>query len=609
MSIRKLPQIVSRPFAALEKVFPWEYIMGALAAAYCNASFWSLYPLEGSIKELARTADVDHKAFIFTFLAGMIFLVVAVLWSRVKAIIPAALVVSAVAYAALLANRNANNVYFLLGLAVVLFVVVAWVVRENKLQLPPWRTLPRTTVWAAAIVLAVLFTYIVGSTTILRYRMFMAHNYDFGIFAQMFERMRETGLPLTTLERNRELSHFAVHFSPFYYLLLPFYAIAPGPETILWLQAAFVAMGVFPVILIAEKLGIGSYGKLMCVIMYIFYPSLANACLYDFHENKFLTVAILWLIYAVISKRLLLLALFALITLSIKEDAAIYVMAVALFMIFSRKERLRGGILFGLSVCYFLFATHMIVRLGGEVMVGRMDNYMLDRDAGFAGVLSTIIFNFGYFLSELFKAEKFPILLWMFLPVGFAPFFAKKKSLLLLNIPFVVVMLMSNWPYQSDIDYQYTYGAAALIVGMTVMVIASCRKAALRRGLMLFSAAMCIVVSFGLFIPRANYYKNISQYYLEDAQLVDSYIATLPKDETYVVEGFYAAHMYNFPQVYMYPNQYPPKQGPRNIVAEHLLVGEGGYHNNTEKIKDFIETNEYVLVEQVGTMMHFQLPK
>lgn len=42
---------------------------------------------------------------------------------------------------------------------------------------------------------------------------------------------------MTTCERDRVLSHFAVHVSPIYYLFLPFYALFPSPVTLEVLQA------------------------------------------------------------------------------------------------------------------------------------------------------------------------------------------------------------------------------------------------------------------------------------------------------------------------------------------------------------------------------------
>jgi hypothetical protein len=74
--------------------------------------------------------------------------------------------------------------------------------------------------------------------------------YDMGIFSQMFYYMREYGSVLTTCERDGLLSHFAVHFSPIYYSLLPFYCLFPTPATLLVCQAVLVGSGVIPLVLI-----------------------------------------------------------------------------------------------------------------------------------------------------------------------------------------------------------------------------------------------------------------------------------------------------------------------------------------------------------------------
>ena len=60
--------------------------------------------------------------------------------------------------------------------------------------------------------------------------------------------------PLTTVERDGLLSHFAVHLSPIFYALLPFYKLVPRPETLLVLQALLVISGLIPLCLLARAL-------------------------------------------------------------------------------------------------------------------------------------------------------------------------------------------------------------------------------------------------------------------------------------------------------------------------------------------------------------------
>ncbi len=88
-----------------------------------------------------------------------------------------------------------------------------------------------------------LFACVWTVTKILTFR---TATYDMGIFSQMFYSMKETGLPITTLERDKVLSHFAVHVSPIYYVLLPFYMLAPYPATLQILQSLVVISAVIP---------------------------------------------------------------------------------------------------------------------------------------------------------------------------------------------------------------------------------------------------------------------------------------------------------------------------------------------------------------------------
>jgi len=115
----------------------------------------------------------------------------------------------------------------------------------------PWKRGHDTAVICAA---AAFFVFI-SLWGIFRYLTFSCPTYDMGLFSQMFYNMKETGLPLTTLERDALLSHFKVHLSPIYYLMLPFYCIFPHPLTLQVLQAAVMASALIPLRLICKKRG------------------------------------------------------------------------------------------------------------------------------------------------------------------------------------------------------------------------------------------------------------------------------------------------------------------------------------------------------------------
>ena len=55
---------------------------------------------------------------------------------------------------------------------------------------------------------------------IARYKAYAIGTYDFGIFAQMFEYMRQKGTMETTIEKQYLMSHLGRHFSLIFYFLI-----------------------------------------------------------------------------------------------------------------------------------------------------------------------------------------------------------------------------------------------------------------------------------------------------------------------------------------------------------------------------------------------------
>lgn len=582
------PRKKNKFIQSLRDILPWDYWVAAFCAAFCFACLPPIFTNPTVFAKLEFVQEINIPNFFGTmFLFFGVLVMISMLFKRL-AHIPAALLITSTAFAASLSfsvtksnaiTTDGERIFFLLGLCFVLFILISWVTKNDKIGLHKVNLSSRV-IWIAAIIGAVVFTFFVSYATISRYSAYLAHNFDFGIFAQMFEKMSTTGLPDTTVERNVLMSHFGVHFSPFYYVLLPFYMLCPRPETILFLQALFVAAGVFPVVLICKKLNVSKWITLAFIGIYLLFPSLANGCLYDFHENKFLTVLIMWLMYFIVAKNTPLTFVFALLTLSVKEDAAIYVIAIALFVIFTRKEILKGGLLLALAGAYFVFATSMVAYFGDGVMISRLGNYIPIGEEGFTAVAKTCLLNFGYFITQIFTAEKFPFLLWMFLPLAFSPFMGKNKSTLFLLVPMLVVDLMSNWPYQYDINFQYTFGVAALLIFMSILA-ASQMKPNARRTVTALSLSFCLVLSCALFIPRGSYYVEVGKNMQEISADYDKLIATIPKDKSMTADGKLIAHMYDFEDIYMYPDMHSSNYDESD-KTDYFLVVESNVTSNSE---------------------------
>ena len=375
---------------------------------------------------------------------------------------------------------------------------------------------------------AVAFFLLVSIWTVCRVRSFMTPSYDFSIFAQMFHSMRTTGLPVTTIERDGALSHFAVHVSPIYYLLLPFYCLVPRPETLQVLQAAVLASAVIPLWKLGKCHGLNPMVRAMLCLTLLLYPAYAGGTSYDIHENAFLTPLILWLFYGIDRKNVPVTGAAAALTLMVKEDAAVYVAVIALYLLVSavlRKDRqnlITGAVMLTGALVYFVLVTGYLANSGDGVMTYRYKNFMYDGSGSLVTVVKAVLMNPMKAIFECVDKEKLKFIALTLLPLAGLPLVTRRYERYILLIPYVLVNLMSDYQYQHDIFFQYTYGATACLVYLALVNLADMPKPGRRTAAAL--AALCIsAVCFGgkilpvavkypgYCIQYADYYDNLRQ--------------------------------------------------------------------------------------------------
>ena len=311
-----------------------------------------------------------------------------------------------VAYAVVMFREKGTSIDFFLGVVLFIALAVWYTVGKHRIRLPKFTK----KCWIAVIALSAVFMLVFTALAMaMRYYKLSTPAFDFGIFAQMFENMKDGLGPVTTVERNYELSHFAVHFSPAYYLMLPFYMLFPHPVTLQILQGIFVTSGIIPVFLIARKYGFSLIHSSLFSAIYALYPAFTGGCSYDIHENCMLPAFLLWLIWAVEREKTLPMLVFALLTLLVKEDAAVYVAVIGLYLILSdrsEKTRALGAVIFGAACVYFFAVCAYLNNSGLGIMEWRYKDYMYRGGALITSIVVTAFTNPGYILSNLFTGEK-----------------------------------------------------------------------------------------------------------------------------------------------------------------------------------------------------------
>ena len=461
-----------------------------------------------------------------------------------------------------------NHVMFLLAVIVAYGFFTVYFVKKNE-NLWKGRDPGNRVTWLLVIVIGLVSGGILAAITCLRYLTFSSPNFDFGIFVNMFHHMKESGLPLCTCERDVLMSHFAVHLSPIYYVLLPFYMLFPSPLTLQIGQAAVLASGVIPVYLLCKQFRLSGKVSVLVTLLYALYPALSTGCFYDLHENCFLAPLLLWVFYCLEREKYGWMYLCAALTLMVKEDAAIYVALLALYILLSKRKWLHGSILLVGSLAYFGIALWVLKTTAAHYaqlyatatpnptidgpMVNRFDNLIFNPQDGLLGALKTALVNPGYLLTQLFGTYdggwgKILYALQLFLPLGFLPFSARKPSYWLLLVP-VLINLLTQYGYQYDIGFQYHFGITAFLVYASILRLSEMKGDKRRRHLG-FAVAACCCMYITYVLSSYTYFHDAWQAEKEQYTHMEAVLDTVPEDASVNCSAFLLTHIADRDEIY-----------------------------------------------------------
>ncbi len=412
-------------------------------------------------------------------------------------------------------------------------------------------------------VLSFVILYVVYLSIVVAYKVktFDGSTFDIGIFSQMFHRMSTDLTAITTLERDRVLSHFAVHISPIFYLMLPFYKLFPHVETLEVLQIWVVFSAVVPLRLLLKKLNLSKSINSLIIGWFVLIPVMTTAGGYHLHENCFLVPLIIWLFYFIVSEQKWKILLVTLLLLFVKEDAFIYVVSIGLYFLFQKRFSLSSQtkkwiILadFILPVLYFALGLYLLNTYGEGGMVSRFEPYLLEGENGILSVLKNLILHPTYVFSKLLIAKKLGYLFFVLAPLVFLPLVQRTWSSYFLSLPLIVINLLPDWPYQYDIGFQYSYGSQTLLFIMALLALEDLKEHKFIKEKTTLAMVTVGIIMSGTLLHHFthNWSFNIG-YYFEHKEKFDTMrytLESLPEEASVVTEGGYTPALRNHQYLY-----------------------------------------------------------
>lgn len=587
-----------RPYTGIIAIKAREFIYGVinikseiliiLIASFLSVSLFNMLRIKTPASGLVFIKNIDLPATIKSFIIIFIMFIILRVFLYDRKFTLIYLMVSSYTFGLWMIYKFPRDLYLTTGCLLIIGYITYICLREENDSF----IFPAVKKHVDLLVLFILFAGVavfLSLSTIYRHRSFGSSNYDFGIFAQVFEYLRTTGLPLSTSERDKLLSHFAVHFSPIFYLILPGYMLFDTPDFLLIIQAFAICSGAFPIFLICRHYQLNSSVSLLVAATYLLYPGTVSPAMFDFHENKFLTVLILWMIYFFEKKKAVPMYVFMVLTLMVKEDASIYVFFIGLFILLVRKSFIHGSIMAVSSLLYFFIAVTLVAKSGEGVTDLHFIDYLLEGESGFIMVAKNIILNPAYFTRNIFTKAKLEFILYMMLPLLFLPIISKDAKRLILLVPMVLINLMSLYPYQANIAYQYTYGVAAILFYLFIMNLKGLnnRNIAMISIISVFASLTLTITSveYSMSNYRKNYHEN-RETYMQTEKVLQS----IPTTASVTATTYLVPHLTKVKLLYMYPS---------NNVTDYFVIDKRDTASSSE-IKEMLIQSNYILVDSAG---------
>lgn len=262
------------------------------------------------------------------------------------------------------------------------------------------------------------------------------------------------------------------------YLLLPFYAIAPGATALLWIQTILVGGTAIPVYLLARR-RLGALAGVAFAIAMLGMPAVQQPNFYDFHFTAAALFFVAWLLNFLDAlarrptERLLRIGVYIAMAcaLSCREDVSLGIISLGAFLMIRNVLFREGAWLTGIGLAYFFGVKFGLMPLFGTWW---FDDQYKDLKApgagGFGSVILTLLSHQAFVIQKLLVEPKLLYFLHMLAPV-FALWLRRPILWMAILPAFVSTLLVTNRPPLFQASFQYTYLWVAYVVGAAILAV------------------------------------------------------------------------------------------------------------------------------------------
>jgi len=442
--------------------------------------------------------------------------------------------------------------------------------------------------------------------TILRHRLIQTTAFDLGIYDNlMYNTITGAFFHSPVLFGPGDRSYLAGHAEYAMVLFAPLYAIRPHAETLLILQSVLLGFAAVPLYLfaatrlrppLAMALGLG----------YLLFAPLHGPNFYDFHWLPLSIFFYFWLFYALSVRKWWLAVPVVLVLLAIREDIAVGMSILGLFLFFTGERPRFGAALALVSALWFYVNRFHIMPAAGAWWFENMYNQLFaDGKNTYASIVRTLLSNPDYSATTLMSEDKLIYALHMLVPLAFLPV---RRALLLplLLSGAAFTLLTTGYKPTLSISFQYTsHWIPFLFLTAVISLWLMDRESEGRARQTAFALTFCAALlshsyNFGAILQRDHFVAGFGaisfqiddrgrQRYLDLMALVRQ----IPRDASVAATEFMIPHASARKKAYTF--RYDFGRVDYILISSRELTGA-----NRKRLQEAFKKNPYGLVGATG---------
>ncbi len=367
----------------------------------------------------------------------------------------------------------------------------------------------------------------------------------------------------------RAISFAGDHWQPSLVALVPLIWIGAGVEGLLVAQAVLLAAAVVPLYysvrpssaVLAATLVCAGYGLSLAV---------AQAVSFDFHMEAIAPVLAFTAVYGLVAKRQWVFIVAALALLTMKEDAALFVLALVWLAVAFYGWRRKAAIVAGIAVVYAAVVNlWLIPHYRGDDLNPLRERYGYLGDSVLE-ILVNIPLQPGDVAEHLFAGHAFRVVAFLLLASGFA--LVLRPKMLLGIAPLVILPLLSDDRDQNHFDLHYLVVPATYAMCCFVVLLDTRRDSP--RWLpgapvhaAAIAAVMAVVFAFESPLPPSFAAEGDRFDVDHHASVASSFVKEIPEDAIVSAQSAFVPHLAEREDIFTFP---------RVLDAQYVLIDHFG---------------------------------